>query len=169
MKLTAEEKQSRALERKQAKEEEKDRLKYEAEINQTKVESVTISIEWRKSRTWGSNPHAIAEIRFKDGQARTFTREAGFSCSGCGYDKESEVISQVFNAFLKYKLHEKEDLTGHPYGIGNYRNEERKYKHVYYEGGVGTSCYYDISEYIGGKFEHIASGKTFDVYEYTEE
>lgn len=34
-------------------------------------------------------------------------------------------------------------------------------------GGVGTSCYYDIAEFIGGKFEKISSGKTFDVFQYT--
>lgn len=38
----------------------------------------------------------------------------------------------------------------------------------YFEGGVGTSCYYSIAEFIGGKFENISSGKTFDVYQYTE-
>ena len=33
-----------------------------------------------------------------------------------------------------------------------------------FEGGVGVSCYYQILEYIGLKFTHVANGKTFDVY-----
>jgi hypothetical protein len=166
--MTTEEKLSRAESRKQARKEEKERLLYESEVNQLKVDSIIISIEWKRSRTWGSNPHAVADVRFKDGQAQMYVRVEGFTCSGCGYDKESTVIAGVFNAFLKYKLHEKGDLTGHPYGIGNYHNENRKYKHVYYEGGVGTSCYPRIAEYIGGKFEKVASGNSFDVWKYTD-
>ena len=38
-----------------------------------------------------------------------------------------------------------------------------------YNGGVGTSCYYDIARFIGGRFEHVAGGKTFDVFKYTDE
>jgi hypothetical protein len=34
---------------------------------------------------------------------------------------------------------------------------------------IGTSCYYNVSEFIGGKFKCVASGKTFDVFEYWEE
>ena len=48
-----------------------------------------------------------------------------------------------------------------PYGIylGQWRH---------FAGGIGTNCYYKISEAIGGKFEHLASGKTFDGYKYTD-
>lgn len=35
-------------------------------------------------------------------------------------------------------------------------------------GGIGASCYDKISEYIGGTWEHVASGKSFDCYKYTD-
>ena len=100
----------------------------------------------------------------------------GYTCSGCGYDKESTVIAQIFNEFLKYKLYDEtlrskwmaknnfyKDEDSKPYGVhlpGEYT--------PYYDGGIGTNCYYRIAEYIGGVFEHVASGKMFDVYRYTD-
>jgi hypothetical protein len=144
----------------------------ETEKNQKPVKEMLLTIEWVKSRTWGNNPRLEAGVSFKDG---TFERSETFTCSGCGYDKESTVIAQAFNKYLKYKLWAltEEQIKGGntipspegkaPYGIANYSPEYRDYS-----GGIGTSCYYKIAEYIGGKFEHIASGKTFDVYKYTE-
>jgi len=145
--------------RREAKRQAKELARIEAEKNQKAVESVTIKIEWKKSQMWGSNPNCEAEVHYKDG---TFERSPIFKCSGCGYDKESTVISDVFNHYLKYKLYQFSDEDKNkPYGI--YLND---YKH--YSGGIGTSCYYQIAEFIGGKFEHIASGNTFDVYKYTD-
>ena len=158
-KLTAEEKTARSEARKAERKAAKETARIEAEKNQKPVKSITIKIEWIKSRTWGMNPRAEAVVTFQDG---TGERRGGYTCSGCGYDKESTVISQIFNDFLKYKLYQ--GLTGEPpYGMYN-RNDWKGY-----DGGVGTSCYYNISEYIGGRFENVASGKTFDVYKYTEE
>ena len=141
------------------------------EKSQLPVKAITITIEWKKSRMWSNNPHAEAGVEFHNG---TFERRDRFTCSGCGYDKESTVIASIFNAFLLYKLwamppkdikggHGSGDKGPAPYGITNYQPEWRGYS-----GGIGTSCYYRISEYIGGKFEHIASGKMFDVYKYTD-
>ena len=166
-KLTEEQKAANKAAREATKEAER----IEREKNQKPVKSLKITIEWRKSRTWGSCPHAEAVIVYHDG---TSERRGGYTASGCGYDKESTVIAEIFNDFLKYKLWEiyiaqlanKEDPDGQraqPYGVTN----GEYYK--YYNGGVGTSCYYAISEYIGGKLVNVASGKTFDVYEYTEE
>lgn len=158
-KLTVEEKTARREARKAERKAAKEAERIEGEKNQKPVKYIRINIEWKKSRTWGANPHAEAVVNFKDG---TGERKDGYTCSGCGYDKESTVIAQIFNDFLKYKLYQ--ELKGEqPYGMYN-RNDWRGY-----DGGVGTSCYYSISEYIGGKFENIASGKTFDVYKYTEE
>jgi hypothetical protein len=49
-----------------------------------------------------------------------------------------------------------------PYGIYLSRNG-----YTGYSGGIGVSCYYSISELIGGKFEKLASGKSFDAYKLT--
>lgn len=165
MNNTEEEKIARREARKEAKKVAAKLAVVEAEKNQKPVKEITITIEWRKSRTWGSNPHAEAAVSFQDG---SFERRNSYTASGCGYDKESTVIAQIFNDFLKYKLHTK--IEGEPpYGM-YYGTTALSHipDYVSYNGGVGTSCYYRIGEFIGGKFENIASGKTFDVYKYTD-
>ena len=162
----------------------------EAARNQKPVKSMTITIEWKKSRTWGSNPHAAARVQYCDGRS---DYADDFTCSGCGYDKESTVIADIFNRFLQYKLYQPGRVTReyrtrgtgakNAYGIANYKNGEVSKEgtycgHPYYSGGVGASCYttysspeYDqsVAGFIGGTFRKIASGSTFDVYEYTDD
>lgn len=146
----------------------------EALKNQREIQELTITVEWKKSNTWGMNPHASVNVVYKAGQER-YTRDEGFKASGCGYDKESTVIAEIFNKYLRYKLF-KLDLTKAyhgsldnratqtlPYGIANYPNCT-----PHYAGGVGTSCYYDISKAIGGTFENVANGKNFGVFKYTD-
>lgn len=147
--------------------------------NQKLVTGLTITIEWRKSRMWGFNPYAEAQVYYQDG---TFERREGYTCSGCGYCKESTVIAEIFNAFLSYKLYQKhrwvDSINGkkanYPYGVyyfgGNHgeKHESGYISKPSFNGGVGTSCYNDISKFIGGVFEHVASGKTFDAYKYTD-
>ncbi len=164
-KLTEEQKAANKAAREAAKEEER----IEREKNQKPVKSIRIVIAWKRSRS-GNNPHADAVIFYPDG---TFEYRGGYTASGCSYDKESTVIAQIFNDFLKYKLwnlsdaqikggHGMGDVGPAPYGIIHYEHGR------YYGYGIGTNCYYAISEYIGGKFANVASGKTFDVYEYTD-
>jgi len=155
-------------------------LKIELEKNQERVKEITITVEWVKSRTWGHNPHATAEVTFKGDETAenypNFERREGYKASGCGYDKESTVIAGIFDDFLKYKLwgtlpqekkyHVNGEKRAEPYGI--VWGHTGDYEYRYYSGGIGTNCYYTISEYIGGKFEHVASGKGFDVYRYTD-
>ena len=53
------------------------------------INTINISINWVKSKTWGNNPHA------------TITTDAGQltegRASGCGYDKESAAIAEALN------------------------------------------------------------------------
>lgn len=138
------------------------------EKNQKPVKEMTLCIEWKKSRMWGNNPSLEAKVLFHDG---SFERSEGFKASGCGYDKESTVIAQAFNKYLKYKLwalplelrQRAASDQKVPYGITSYQVD-----HPSFEGGIGTSCYYEIAKHVGGKFEHVASGKTFDVYKFTD-
>jgi len=130
---------------------------------QKPIKSIVIRIDWHRNYTWGNNPNASATVEYRDGSTGW---AEGFKCSGCGYDKESTVIAQIFNVYLKYKLYRKRPGEK-PYGITLYKKSER-WGLPYYDGGIGTSCYYAISDYIGGKFEHIDSGKTYDVYKYTD-
>lgn len=160
-------------------------LKQEEEIkqqqNQKPIDSLKITIEWIKSKTWGHCPRAQADVWFKDG---TVERRAGYKAGGCGYDKESTVIAEIFNDFLLYKLYQKhswkdrinQEDSNHPYGVDYYDGGTDKDKHDHewyirkptFNGGVGTSCYFKIAEFIGGSFEHVASGNTFDVYKYSD-
>ena len=137
--------------------------KIEAEKNQKPVKEIVISIEWVKSRTWGHNPNATAEVHFQDG---TFSRKEGYRASGCGYDKESTVVAAIFDDFLKYKLWERDLTDAAPYGISS--GNTGSYEYRYFGGGIGMSCYPRIAEFIGGKMENVASGKTFDVWKYTD-
>lgn len=168
MKMTAEEKQARLNARRQEREAKKLQEQIIAERNQPEVKLIRITIEWRKSRTWGMTPHAEACVVLKNGNSSGYN---GFTCSGCGYDKESTIIAQIFNRFLKYKLWKiYDDIQANPniraslpYGIAHSYDRA-----IYYSEGIGTCCYYKIAAYIGGQLTHVASGKTFDIYEYTD-
>ena len=63
--------------------------------NAKHIKDMTITIEWKKSRTWGANPHAQIKGHYIDNSY--FYDNNDFTCSGCGYDKESTVLSQIFN------------------------------------------------------------------------
>jgi hypothetical protein len=158
IKLSTEEKTARKEARKESRKQAKKIAIIEAEKSQKPVKSFTITIEWKQSRTWGANPHASAQVIYQDG---TCGHTDDFSCSGCGYDKESTVIADIFNSLMKYRLHEIGATKEHPYGV--YLRDD----YMSFNGGVGTSCYYAIAEFIGGTFKNMASGKTFDVFEYT--
>jgi hypothetical protein len=160
MKLTTEQKNANKLARQEALKESKRLAKIQREKNQKPVKEITFSIEWKKSRMWGYNPHLTAKCYHKD---NTYT-EVTATASGCGYDKESQVIADAFNQLLKYKLYNLEEHEGIkiPYGI--YLQDHYKG----FSGGIGVSCYYEIGEAIGGKFEKLASGKTYDCYKYTD-
>lgn len=123
------------------------------------VQRLEIEIEWTKSRTWGYCPTA---------SARWLTAAGWGSCSnmahasGWGYDKASTVIADICNKLLSGMLYSRRRARKHPYGV-NLKNGF----FPYFEGGVGVSCYYSIAEFLGGKLEHVASGKTYDKYIFT--
>ena len=159
--------------------------KQEAEVeghkNQKAVKKLIVSIEWKKSRMWGNCPSAEAKVYFQDG---TFERRDGYRAGGYGYDKESTVVAQIFNDFLRYKLYQKHkwedsincEKTNHPYGVYYYgggvdkdtRDTRYYIRKPSFNGGVGMSCYPSIGKFLGGTLEHTASGKTFDVYTYED-
>lgn len=134
--------------------------------NASDLESITVSVEWKKSRMWGSNPTA---------EARVCDKEYGHNYSsgsigGCGYDKCSTAVANALNqsnSFLKAMYQVKEqnvskknhELFGYGSGYGILPR---------LEGGVGVSCYPRIFETIGFKFQTTASGKSFDVYTVTK-
>lgn len=119
------------------------------------LDFISISVDWKRSATWGMNPSV---------EIRTNTGRYYGSASGCGYDKESAAIAEALNAcnsILKviYDYKEKQladgktdtsrtactgrdnrDIIG--YGAG--------YEAMpYFEGGVGASCFWSILKKCG--------------------
>ncbi|MDL2302058.1 hypothetical protein LJC58_06870 [Lachnospiraceae bacterium OttesenSCG-928-D06] len=119
------------------------------------LEFISISVDWRRSTTWGKNPSA---------EIRTNTGNYYGSASGCGYDKESAAIAKALNAcdsILKviYDYKEKQLIEGKTdtsrtacsgrdnreiigYGAGYAAMP-------YFEGGVGASCFWSIFKKCG--------------------
>lgn len=168
MAMTEQERKGRREARKRGREEAKEAARLESEKNQKPVRRLAIVIEWRKSAMWGRSPRATARADFADGTCATSVHR----CSGYGYDKESTVIAEAFNTYLKYLLYRLTDEQvkgGHgsgdsgpaPYGIRVYNGWRS------FSGGIGTNCYYDIAKHIGGEFRRVCGSETSDVYEFT--
>lgn len=136
-----------------------------------KLIDATISIEWKRSQTWGNNPTAEMRISYTIDGRDEYRRIYGSSIGGCGYDKESTAAAQVVNQSyecLKLFANAKEKAlrqdkeatneTALGYGAG--------YGVIpALHGGVGMDCFLRIFQKLGYKAEKTASGKTFDVYE----
>jgi hypothetical protein len=128
---------------------------------------VKISVEWRKSKTWGANPFAECWATFKDANGNTNSSYfVSGSIGGCGYDKLSTAVANCLNQVnevLKplYKAKNEapdkanSDFLGYGSGYGIL-------PHI--EGGVGVSCYNRIFNKIGYEFKQVASGKNYDVF-----
>ncbi len=150
---------------------EREASKVKTVFNAGKLIEVKISIEWKRSRMWGSNPNAECWASFtnKDGNRDSIYVTSG-SVSGCGYDKTSTAVAACLNQvnevlkplyFIKDKSIDTKnhELLGYGSGYGILPN---------IEGGVGVSCYPRIFEKIGFDFNTVASGKSFDVYTITK-
>ncbi len=137
---------------------------------------IDISVEWKKSRTWGAIPSVT--VRTSDGVYYG-------AASRWGYDKESAAIAEALNqspAVLKvlYTLKEKglkrppaQGRALNPFHPQPIREDLRSSNSIcgaghdilpYFEGGVGSSCFWSILEKCGYSCRHTASGKGFDAY-----
>ena len=118
-------------------------------------ESITISVEFTRSRTWGSIPHATITAE----QRRTFGK-----ASGCGYDKESAAIASAMNQnpeVMRILYDHAESGEGFPYSVNTFAGLP------FFDGGCGVSCFRDVFEACGYEWRQIGNGKTFNVYEIT--
>lgn len=136
--------------------------------NTKTIESITISVEWKKSSMWGSNPTATATVNFTD---HTRAHYSSRSVGGCGYDKESTAISEALN-LCGPLLKEMYTIKNKPCNVRKGNSSVFGYGSGYgitpnFEGGVGVSCYYDIFKKLKMNFKGITSGKAFDVYQVT--
>ena len=120
------------------------------------IEQIRISVEWKNSRTWGSNPH----VELSAYSVNTCDT-AKATASGCGYDKESQAIAEALNSIngVRKLLIEKLDYINEkkPYGINQYGIIPA------FSGGVGTNCFTSFFKDIGWKVTET-HGKTYDSY-----
>lgn len=159
--------------RQQQRKEAKRQKEIEAIKAQPHLESLTITIEWKKSRTWGRNPHATGVALTLDGRRL----EGHAKASGCGYCKTSTVIGDLFDQFLRHKLFGfvqaravfSEVVMGEapklPTGIC-IPNPDQNWL-PYFGRGYGVGCFARISEAIGGKWENISYTNNTEVYRWT--
>ena len=127
-------------------------------------EDFVITIEWKKSRMWGSNPKAYTN--------EGFTSE---SIGGCGYCKLSTATAYALNSNLSILklLYEKKNRD-----IKNFKGKDKKnsynrevlgYGSGYnvlpsFEGGVGVRSHEIICEGVGLVMEQISDTNSTDVY-----
>jgi len=120
------------------------------------IKQIRISVEWKKSATWVSNPH-VELSAFSSNSCYT----AKATASGCGYDKESQAIAEALNSIygVRKLLIEKLDYINEkkPYGINQYGIIPS------FSGGVGTDCFTSFFKNIGWKVTEM-HGKTYDSY-----
>ena len=137
--------------------------KIEIVENAPDFKDCTITVEWTRSQTWGSNLKASIKVN----TSNNYEYHESGSIGGCGYDKESTATSNALNqcpSILKMLYIVKNEhpeasnreLIGYGSGYGILPA---------FEGGVGISTMNQICESIGCEFKHISGGKTFDVYE----
>lgn len=123
---------------------------------------IAVSVEWNKSRMWGYNP-AVEVI--------TNTGRTTGSASGCGYDKESAAIADAFNknpAIVKILFSLAENALqensaaawGKDIGYGSGYGSM-----PYFEGGVGSSCFWSILEKAGFHKTADNGGNRYHYYE----
>lgn len=115
-------------------------------------ESISISVEFSRSRTWGSIPHATVTAA----QRRT----CGMA-SGCGYDKESAAIAAAMNqhpAIMRILYDHAESGEGFPYSVHTFAGVPS------FDGGCGVSCFRAVFEACGYSWRQVGNGKTYNAY-----
>lgn len=126
------------------------------------IVELVIKINWKKSRTWGMNPHASYYCVMANGNCDSGD---GFTCSGCGYDKASTVISYIFNEIMVGMAYRKLKRKRKSFPYGLFVPSRGGIPH--YDYGVGVDCYERIVRWLGGTMEHVACSDTFDQYKIT--
>lgn len=68
-----------------------------------KLLEINISVNWTKSRTWGSNPHAECWLCFEDAEYGSRSSYSEGRASGTGYDKRSTAVQEAFEFGISKK------------------------------------------------------------------
>ena len=132
----------------------------------------TITIEWKRSQMWGSNPTAEMTYSYTATDGETHHRRVtGSSIGGCGYDKQStaaaEVLNQCPEALKPLYQKRNEHLDGSNRDIIGYGSGYGMTPH--FEGGVGVNCFRSIFEGLGYTWVCVANGKAFDVFQISKQ
>lgn len=131
--------------------------------------SLTVTIEWKKSRMWGSNPRAYTNYGF-----------IGESVGGCGYDKLSTAHAQALNSHLpllkvlwlkeeeRLKKLDKSEMSGEDKEKYLSRRAYIGYGSGYgilpkFEGGVGVESHRSIIKELGLNFNWVTNAPNTDV------
>lgn len=143
---------------------------------------VSISVEWKRNRTWGYNPTATVTIR-----AGNRWEEYTGTASGCGYDKRTAAVGAALNqsASIKKMLYTaKENGLNNPPETGRYcgancfesNTSNNSLIHYgagygalpYFEGGVGISSFRGVFEKCGFKCVSQHETKHTDYYHFAK-
>lgn len=150
--------------------------KEEEEKSQMDVKYAEIVVRWRKNRTWGSTCTAEAKVETKNGEWHYFTSPV---VSGCGYDKHSQALSYVFNAFFKGMIWRltPAKVRRRAEKMGRYYTSSGKDKWVgiplafcisdygrYWQGAIGTGPYMEAVEFLGGKMTQTYCSEDIDIW-----
>lgn len=141
--------------RKAKEEQKKSKNRYEtikAAEEANDVHIFNISVEWKKSKTWGANPHAT----ITGDQVRTFGR-----ASGCGYDKLSAAIAQAMNEnpeIMRVLCLYAETGAAFPYSVHTFAGVP------FVDGTCGVEFFPDVFDACGYSFRCVGSGDMFDCY-----
>lgn len=152
--------------------------KLERVANAANLESVSISVEWRRSTVWGYNPTATVTI-YAGGKWERYTGTA----SGCGYDKRTAAIGDALNqsySVLKMLYAKKEkaltEFTAEQIAQTRKHGTESNANFIhygagygvlpYFEGGVGINSFRGVFEACGFKCTADTSTKTSDFYHF---
>lgn len=142
------------------------------------LESVSISVEWKRNPTWGYNPTATVTVYAK-GKWEQYTGTA----SGCGYDKRTAAVGAALNQsnpVLKMLYTAKENalarFTAEQIAQTRKHGTESNADFIhygagygvlpYFEGGVGMSSFRGVFEACGFKCTADSGTKTSDFYHF---
>lgn len=116
-----------------------------------RVVEIRVSVDWRKSRTWGHNPTAEVWLRYDGGEkggGNAYAKSA--SIGGAGYDKRSTAVSEALaklNDDAKAAL-DRLVFEGGEEAWKEYVFDKRPVPHLSF-GGKGISTFTGLFPYIG--------------------
>lgn len=159
-----------------AKEEEKRHTKDMEKVTQAEtaapVIDIAISVEWKRSYTWGHNPTATVTVHSADGW-KQYTGTA----SGCGYDKLTAAVGSALNQSpavlnMLYTAKEKAYRKSTASDRKAWNGSNRDAIHYgagygllpYFDGGVGWSSFQGVFEACGYKVTNRHETKTTDYF-----